>query len=101
MRNFFGAFGSSVRNQPPRSTALTVGLNNSMKSALVSEWLSTSLTSTGGSAFGGSAEPGEPPPLVLARQLNGLLCSKGAVGFTGTREKSKLSGVTGHGAASW
>src|SRR5213594_542605 len=100
MRYFFGLSASSVRNQPPRSTALVFGLNNSMKSDPVSEWLRTSLMSTGEIGLMGSSAPGDPPKKVLARQFAGLPGSGRSFGFTGTSEKPKLSGAMGHGERS-
>src|SRR5687768_8466712 len=97
IRYFFGVPGSSLRNQPLSSTAPAFGLNNSIKSIPVSEWLSTSLMSTGATALSGSSAPGEPPGFVLARQFAGLSGSGFALGSTGTSENPKSSGVTGHG----
>src|SRR5687768_11518644 len=100
-RYFIGVLGSSVRNQPPISTASArFGLNNSMKSTPVSEWLRTSLINTGGTVAAGSSAPGEPPGKVLARQFAGLSGSGFEFGCIGTSEKPKSSAVTGHGARS-
>src|SRR5436190_7675697 len=100
MRYFMGAPCASVRNQPPISTADGFGLNSSIKSLPVSEWLSTSLISTGGTMGAGSSAPGEPPGNVLARQLAGLSGSGLAFGCTGTSEKPNSSGLIGQGASS-
>src|SRR5580765_501553 len=96
---FFGALGSSVRNQPPMLTATGVGLNNSMLSSSgQSVWVRISLITTGGMAGSGSSAPGEPPGAALARHL--APSSGVAPGTFGTNEKPKPSGVAGQGATS-
>src|SRR4026208_1066626 len=100
IRYFVGAPGASVRNQPPISTVLEFGLNSSIKSIPVSEWLSTSLIRTGETNGAGSSAPGEPPANALARQFNALSGSGFALGCTGTNENPNSSGVIGHGASS-
>ena len=72
IRYFLCVNGSSVKNHPPMFTVFVVGLNNSMKSMVVSEWLKTSLISTGAIEFVGSSAPGEPPTSELARQFTAL-----------------------------
>src|SRR5206468_8067660 len=72
--NFVGNAASSVKNQPPMSTAAAVGLYNSIAStAGGSLWVNASLMTIPAITGSGSSAPGEPPGFVLARQLEGLL----------------------------
>src|SRR5689334_7156213 len=97
MRNFIGVLPSSVRNQPPTFTSAAVGLYSSMEStAGRSVCVSASLITTPATTGDGSSSPGEPPGLVLPRQLVGLSGFGLAFGFFGTSEKPKPSGVIGH-----
>src|SRR6266478_6317358 len=101
MRNFFGALRSSVKNQPPTSTAEAPGLYNSISSpGGPPGWVNASLTRMGAMEFGGSSAPGEPPASVLARQLDAVEGFGLAFGSRGTSEKPRPSAATGHGAAS-
>src|SRR5213594_2982469 len=98
MRNFVGAWRSSVMNQPPILTVVAVGLNNSMASnSGRSVCVSSSLTRIGAITGGaGSSAPGEPPGTVLGRQLAfSPQVSHGAFSLTMTREKPSPS-VTGY-----
>src|SRR3954463_4929194 len=76
MRNFIGSAPSSLRNQPPMSTAFGVGFHNSIESDCGgSVWVRISLITIAGRCVDGSSAPGEPPLLALGRQLAGRLGS--------------------------
>src|SRR4051794_32836192 len=94
MMYFWGGRKSSVRNHPLMSGVLPVGLYNSIASPTWAPvWVKISLITTAGRC-GGTASfcPGEPPTLLLGRQLvSKFQALVEALSLTVTREKPSPS----------
>src|SRR5689334_13590919 len=94
-RYFRGVLKSSVRNQPPRSTGLAVGLNSSTLSTGGGRSVRDRISwmTMGGSAGGaGSGAPGEPIGPALGRQDAAVFQLSGAArSLTIASEKPKPS----------